>query len=569
MISGVLSLLLLEDRDFKKQNYSDSIYRRDRHSSFGCNAASQVCFVFTAVMFAMIYLLAPSPNFQPYIEPEVCFHTDCITASEAAEIPLTPPTTSFATPGRNSPPPPPRFPSLPPPKRSTPLKAPPPPAQQKQEQTSPTNEELIPLVASAPAVDGCRYAQISDCRTALDNTIHALGNSGPFMALLNTTKPPSATSTIQLQGDGSLLLAHSTLQLFGQGTLAVSRLPLGQLQWTPFRVLCNLSGTSSASALSAPVLHQDNATGVISLFYVTEDPGGGSRGENATGHVNRRWSADGGRTWSRGAVVSGMRDDSTMPVISGRIVFSLKGEWLMPVCYATDGIPRYCKLWRSGDAGHTWEGGVLLSNPVQALTCPTLVRLPSGANGPVEPIHPPLFPPCFLVQEGTLRAFFRDMSGMAAHVSDSEDDGRTWPDQSTSTGMPNPNTAMQVVQLQKPTHLVAAFNNGQGCGATCPLALGLSVDGGETWAYVRDLDQGGGRGAHYNPTVLQAADRRIHVTYSFRDVGLKHVVIDEGWIRRGSVQGGAPSQGSWMGGRLGISDSVYKKKHRKKRGRRG
>jgi predicted neuraminidase len=71
------------------------------------------------------------------------------------------------------------------------------------------------------------------------------------------------------------------------------------------------------------------------------------------------------------------------------------------------------------------------------------------------------------------------------------------------------------------------------------LAVSMSADEGATWQWTRHLDQREGCQFHY-PSVIQARDGSIHVTYSYfvpegpqgkQVKSIKHVRFDEAWIQ--------------------------------------
>ena len=70
-----------------------------------------------------------------------------------------------------------------------------------------------------------------------------------------------------------------------------------------------------------------------------------------------------------------------------------------------------------------------------------------------------------------------------------------------------------------------------------PVSIALSEDGGETWPYVRDLEEWYNRAMEYSyPSVAESPDGRIHVTYTYsegkrRRSAIRYVSVTEEWIR--------------------------------------
>jgi predicted neuraminidase len=92
-------------------------------------------------------------------------------------------------------------------------------------------------------------------------------------------------------------------------------------------------------------------------------------------------------------------------------------------------------------------------------------------------------------------------------------------------------SAIEMIKL-KNGHVVLAFNNGKERERT-PLNFALSSDGGRTWTYNRILESG--EGSFSYPSLVQSQNGHIHVTYSYNRKFIKHVEVDEAWIRAGEV----------------------------------
>ena len=167
----------------------------------------------------------------------------------------------------------------------------------------------------------------------------------------------------------------------------------------------------------------------------------------------------------------------------------------------------------SDDGGVTWTG----SEPIVGLggIQPSVVRK----------------------NDGTLVAYLRD-NGPApkrALMSESKDDGESWTDARDSDIL-NPGTSVEVVRLRN-GHWIMVYNDLE--RGRFSLVAAISEDEGRTWPVRRHLD--GRPGAevpsqyHY-PSVIQARDGFIHVTYSYftpEGKSIKHARFDEGWVRAG------------------------------------
>jgi predicted neuraminidase len=139
--------------------------------------------------------------------------------------------------------------------------------------------------------------------------------------------------------------------------------------------------------------------------------------------------------------------------------------------------------------------------------------------------------------DGTLVAYLRD-NGPApkrAHTSMSKDDGESWT-LAEDTDIPNPGSSLEAIRLRN-GHWIMVYNDVE--QGRHSLVAAISDDEGATWTHRRHLegrpDAPGPNQYHY-PSVIQADDGAIHVTYSyFTPAGksIKHARFDEGWVRAG------------------------------------
>jgi predicted neuraminidase len=167
----------------------------------------------------------------------------------------------------------------------------------------------------------------------------------------------------------------------------------------------------------------------------------------------------------------------------------------------------------SDDGGVTWKG----SEPIVGLggVQPSVVRR----------------------NDGTLVAYLRD-NGPApkrALVSESNDDGESWTDARDSDIL-NPGTSLEVVRLRN-GHWIMVYNDLE--RGRYSLVAAVSDDEGRTWPVRRHLDGRPDRevpSQYHYPSVIQARDGAIHVTYSYftpEGKSIKHARFDEAWVRAG------------------------------------
>jgi len=139
--------------------------------------------------------------------------------------------------------------------------------------------------------------------------------------------------------------------------------------------------------------------------------------------------------------------------------------------------------------------------------------------------------------DGTLVAYLRDNGPppKRAMISYSKDDGVSWTP-AADTDIPNPGTSLEAVRLRS-GEWIMAFNDIE--RGRYSLAVAISDDEGVTWKWKRHLDgdstQNSTNQYHY-PSVIQAKDGFIHITYSYfvpEGKSIKHTHFNEDWVKSG------------------------------------
>ena len=150
------------------------------------------------------------------------------------------------------------------------------------------------------------------------------------------------------------------------------------------------------------------------------------------------------------------------------------------------------------DAGKTWTKGPDLNdaNPITGIQ-PTMLR------------H----------SNQILQALTRSQNG-TANETWSYDNGKTW-SALKQTGLINNNSGIDAITLQDGRHLLV-YNN---CKAPSrsPLNVAISKDG-KNWEPLLELENEVGAEFSY-PYVIQTADQKIHITYTWKRKKIKHVVL--------------------------------------------
>jgi predicted neuraminidase len=140
-------------------------------------------------------------------------------------------------------------------------------------------------------------------------------------------------------------------------------------------------------------------------------------------------------------------------------------------------------------------------------------------------------------KDGTLVAYMRDNGPppKRAQISYSKDDGMSWVP-ATDTEILNPGTSLEVIAL-KNGDWIMAYNDLE--DKRYSLVAMISDDEGKTWKWRRHLDGDPAvkvTNEYHYPSVMQAKDGTIHVTYSYfvtEGKSIKHAQFSEDWVKAG------------------------------------
>ena len=365
-----------------------------------------------------------------------------------------------------------------------------------------------------------------------DGKIRASSTPGLWVAYLPIIFPSSHASNLLNLRNGDLLCAYYSGRWEAQSGVAIvlSRLPKGSDQWTRPVIVAQEAG----SAFENPVLFE-SPEGLLWLFYTSQAADAGQ----SNAQIFSRTSTDGGKNWTAAKLLF------PKPGSFDRERLVDTGErWIFPIYY-TPGLDaeNYSAIEISADQGQNWKECAV-----------------PGSNGLVQPDVVELSPRRFM-------AFFRSRFADWVYTSSSED-GCSW-SAPRPTQIPNNNSSIQVTRLRD-GHLVIAFNNIQVTTtrgkprdtARWPMSVALSIDGGQTWPWIRDVDIGQDvpqeavpdvmAGADVRdekktffehlidysyPSIIETADGRINMSYTYRRRTIKYAAFDESWIKSGTTLG--------------------------------
>jgi predicted neuraminidase len=252
---------------------------------------------------------------------------------------------------------------------------------------------------------------------------------------------------------------------------------------TPVQVADGLQTEGSRFPCWNPVLFQPKE-GPLLLFY-------------KVGPSPDRWwgvlktSEDGGHTWSSARRLP----DGILGPVKNKPVQLRDGTLLCPSSSEQDGWRVHFE--RTADLGKTWEKTGPLNDGTR-----------------IGAIQPALL----TLEDGSLLALCRSRQRAIAE-SRSADGGKTWSALSF-TALTNPNAGLDALTLADGRHLLVYNHSSSG---RTPLNVAVSSDGRKWRAALTLEDQ---PGEYSYPAVIQARDRRVHVTYTWNRVKVKHVVIE-------------------------------------------
>jgi predicted neuraminidase len=332
----------------------------------------------------------------------------------------------------------------------------------------------------------------------------------------------SHASNLLLLGNGDLLCFWFSGTWEGESDvgIVVSRLAKGSKQWTiPIRVDHHVGESyQNPVGFQAP-------DGTIWLLHTTQAAGEGQMYSKVLVAKSR----DNGQTWLGPEVLF----DRAGAFVRQPLLVMPNGDWMLPMYYTPskgiiDGATsNYSAIKISPDQGKTWK------------EC--LVPL---SDGYVQPsvIH----------LRDHYVAFFRSRFADFIYKSTSQDACHWTPPVKTS--LPNNNSSIQALRLRD-GNVAMVFNNVGSvnlngkptAGPRKPLSVALSIDGGDTWDYSRNLELGRsssvakkqedplakvpGREEYSYPAITQMPDGTIYVAFTYLRETIKIMSFTESWLK--------------------------------------
>lgn len=303
--------------------------------------------------------------------------------------------------------------------------------------------------------------------------------------------PQCHASTIVEAADGTLLAAWfgGTKEGAQDVGIWVARQEGGK--WgKPVEVANGIQPDGTRHPCWNPVLFQPKNAPLLLFFKVGPSP-------------SKWWgemmaSDDGGKTWrGRTKLPSGM-----LGPVKDKPIQLAGGAILCPSSDESGGAWRV-HLELTPDLGQTWQKiGPLAGADVLPSIQPTVLKLAGGK----------------------LQILCRTRGKGVISTSESADGGKTWSPLRATTLL-NPNSGIDAVTLRDGRHLLVYNPTKKG---RTPLAVAVSTDG-QHWKDAVTLETAPGEYSY--PAVIQAADGKVHITYSWKRQSVKHVVLDPAQLK--------------------------------------
>lgn len=305
-------------------------------------------------------------------------------------------------------------------------------------------------------------------------------------------KPPTPgchASTIEQTSDGTIVAAWFAGTDEGEDDVEIYVARYEMDSWsTPVPVASGLQyhgpdGNAKRYPCWNPVLFQ-SPNGPLLLFYKV-----GPSPRSWWGMMTR--SFDQGKTWEPGQRLP----EGIYGPIKNKPLAIDDSTILCPTSTEDQGWRVHFE-WTT-DLGQTWTR----TEPIPMV----------GTMGVIQPTLLRMGPHRF-------RALGRSQQGKV-FTTDSTDNGVTWtPIQLTE--LSNPNSGVDAVTLHDGRHLLVYNDTPRG---RSPLNVAISDDG-ETWTPIHILESEKGEFSY--PAVIQAADQKVHITYTWNRTHIKHVILD-------------------------------------------
>lgn len=189
-------------------------------------------------------------------------------------------------------------------------------------------------------------------------------------------------------------------------------------------------------------------------------------------------------------------------------IYIQNGDILVPIY---DDLEFQSRVAISPNNGKTWE----LSG---------LIKTEKSEGRKIGNIQPSLIEK----ENGNIIALLRPRTIRKILYSISINNGKNWT-KTYATKLKNPNSGIDAVKLNN-GHVVLVYND-ISFYQRYKLSVALSEDEGNNWKYKKTLELSFPWKEFSYPAVIQDSHGLIHITYTYKREYIKHVVINEAWIK--------------------------------------
>lgn len=305
--------------------------------------------------------------------------------------------------------------------------------------------------------------------------------------------PECHASTIVETSPGRLMAAWfgGTREKAKDVQIWASRFSNGK--WSELEVV----GTENGYPCWNPVLFMGSKGDVILWYKAGPDP------QTWSGYVRR--SKDEGKTWSKAEI---MPAGQFGPVRAKPIRIADGTEHGMILAGTSVESHRTWAPYvdRSPDDGHTW----FRSNAYNVTGRP---------RGMIQPT-------IFQADDKRIIAMCRSADTGRICVAESRDLGQTF-SPARITDLPNPSSGIDAVKTREKD--VFLIYNPTPVGRS-PISLARSTDDGTTWTKVVDLETEPGEFSY--PAMIQSADGKLQITYTWKRKHIKYLAVDPAQYRQ-------------------------------------
>lgn len=303
-----------------------------------------------------------------------------------------------------------------------------------------------------------------------------------------------AVTLVELD-NGRIMAAWFTGSREGASDVAISSSILDRGVWsTPLQIvdrrIVQRDTQRLIRKLGNPLLWRD-ARNVLHLWFVSVSYGGW-----AGSAINHMQSSDEGRHWSRATRIVSSPFWNLSTLVRNPPLGLVDGGFFLPVYH--EFINKRSELLRFDRGGHVVDKA----------------RIP-GSNGTLQPA-------VVALDQDRLFALMRSSNATQRIQSSRSKDGGTHWLPSTTTDIPNPDSAVAMIRLADGSLLLACnplrANRNQ-------LALMRSLDEGKRWSPPYLVEQGSENDEFSYPALLQGSSGTVHLAYTWKRQAIKHISL--------------------------------------------